>query len=238
MSSFNSRAPRGARHCHTERSQSSCRFNSRAPRGARPRHNGTTWTALSFNSRAPRGARRNDCCESNIIGRFQFTCPSRSTTSRPGRTIKSLKFQFTCPSRSTTDSIKFLNMDAHVSIHVPLAEHDVGCRSSWARVYCFNSRAPRGARLAYLAEREALPRFNSRAPRGARPAMSMDYPPIDGFNSRAPRGARHVRDAFRPDDARFQFTCPSRSTTDSTVLAHLALVVSIHVPLAEHDFRD
>jgi len=36
---------------------------------------------------------------------------------------------------------------------------------------------------------------------------------------------------------RFQFTCPSRSTTTSLVLTEKNLRVSIHVPLAEHDVK-
>ena len=33
----------------------------------------------------------------------------------------------------------------------------------------------------------------------------------------------------------FQFTCPSRSTTSSSKPSASSLLVSIHVPLAEHD---
>ena len=41
----------------------------------------------------------------------------------------------------------FLNL-LNVSIHVPLAEHDGSLSTTGAGAYCFNSRAPRGARLA------------------------------------------------------------------------------------------
>ena len=79
-----------------------------------------------------------------------------------------------------------------VSIHVPLAEHDLSGLRRRAREIGFDSRGPRGARLpTVLAHPAAMPGFNSRAPRGARPAsgdlMSVTY----SFNSRAPRGARH-----------------------------------------------
>ena len=37
-----------------------------------------------------------------------------------------LRFQFTCPSRSTTILISLLSYSLNVSIHVPLAEHDDG----------------------------------------------------------------------------------------------------------------
>ena len=78
----------------------------------------------SFNSRAPRGARPRSRRSRLSRRSFQFTCPSRSTTpgqdQRPGR--------------------------CQVSIHVPLAEHDLPCAVSFALGARFNSRAPRGAR--------------------------------------------------------------------------------------------
>ena len=36
-----------------------------------------------------------------------------------------MTFQFTCPSRSTTFVLQFLRHGKIVSIHVPLAEHDL-----------------------------------------------------------------------------------------------------------------
>jgi len=81
-SSFNSRAPRGARLPPFFRYNTPGRFNSRAPRGARPQkipYNGMSST--SFNSRAPRGARPQTASQSRWCNEFQFTCPSRSTTS-------------------------------------------------------------------------------------------------------------------------------------------------------------
>ena len=81
------------------------------------------------------------------MSQFQFTCPSRSTTTEykdfrkqqvvsihvplaehdlkwlisPGVHVS---FQFTCPSRSTTVFVPFKFVRINVSIHVPLAEHD------------------------------------------------------------------------------------------------------------------
>ena len=77
---------------------------------------------------------------------FQFTCPSRSTTTDARLSYPSLvvsihvplaehdlqqaiqsvadEFQFTCPSRSTTDPRRNQCVISQVSIHVPLAEHD------------------------------------------------------------------------------------------------------------------
>ena len=107
----------------------------------------------------------------------------------------------------------FCRYSLHVSIHVPLAEHDrFGChRYLYNR--CFNSRAPRGARRAKRAKFTDITGFNSRAPRGARPPRQGIITPRNSFNSRAPRGARPL-------------------TVENCNLEDL---VSIHVPLAEHD---
>ena len=77
-----------------------------------------------------------------------------------------------------------------VSIHVPLAEHDL-CAAPLLFFFArFNSRAPRGARRHILTFRDHLTRFNSRAPRGARLQGHAAMRPRQSFNSRAPRGAR------------------------------------------------
>ena len=55
------------------------------------------------------------------------------------------------------------------------------------------------------------------------------------FNSRAPRGARQVVVIYIDAPGMFQFTCPSRSTTYPPDIDNWIVVVSIHVPLAEHD---
>ena len=145
---------------------------------------------------------------------FQFTCPSRSTTTEPSRR---------CPT-------------CQVSIHVPLAEHDnprlpeatAGCR--------FNSRAPRGARpdsgrcsapslqfqftcpsrsttvIVYQLFAQAEFQFTCPSRSTTRRCKIRRRNSLS-FNSRAPRGARHPQAEPCSHHARFQFTCPSRSTT-------------------------
>ena len=103
--------------------------------------------------------------------------------------------------------------DEDVSIHVPLAEHDPVLSVIPQPNYSFNSRAPRGARHAALRRRQREFCFNSRAPRGARPGVEN--------TAETPR--------------KFQFTCPSRSTTRPVAPVDSFRLVSIHVPLAEHD---
>ena len=210
-----------------------------------------------FNSRAPRGARHKITYHGYTISRFQFTCPSRSTT----------------------DLAAALLLLCRVSIHVPLAEHDLwlttiltflvsfnsraprgarqvvllvfiaissfnsraprgarrGARSRGSPGHRFNSRAPRGARRSSAGTRPGLRGFNSRAPRGARLRRSRLSSTSTRFNSRAPRGARPVAGYILPAVDRFQFTCPSRSTTTYPRGRINLPWVSIHVPLAEHD---
>ena len=104
-----------------------------------------------FNSRAPRGARHG--IGRIIVNRrtFQFTRSSRSATVISGKTfIDAAQFQFTRSSRSATCE------------PAPFPPKD----------FCFNSRAPRGARHGFSLARRASSCFNSRAPRGARPADS------------------------------------------------------------------
>ena len=78
-------------------------------------------------------------------------------------------------------------------------------------------------------------RFNSRAPRGARPRNRCRRNTVFSFNSRAPRGARRLYSVTPIQAFLFQFTCPSRSTTDGRSNDRVMHSVSIHVPLAEHD---
>ena len=167
-------------------------------------------------------------------------------------------FQFTCPSRSTTNAAREAKVVICVSIHVPLAEHDSALNCPDISCSRFNSRAPRGARHDPEGMERLNLSFNSRAPRGARPSSEFMQSINSCFNSRAPRGARLSQWAISSkhgwfqftcpsrsttnedrwisrDDFQFQFTCPSRSTTSNPRLLNSASVVSIHVPLAEHD---
>ena len=61
-----------------------------------------------------------------------------------------------------------LALDLQVSIHVPLAEHDLAEEDPRVYQMSFNSRAPRGARPLFMEMGTGKTSFNSRAPRGAR----------------------------------------------------------------------
>ena len=148
---------------------------------------------LSFNSRAPRGARRTPPSSRTSPLLFQFTYPSRSTT------------------YCDTDSIKFLN----VSIHVPLAEHDLMDISTMSIICPVSIHVP-------LAEHDIIVRIYvidklvfqftcpSRSTTHARTRSSS----LTLVSIHVPLAEHDVtRNPGYKDIMWFQFTCPSRSTT-------------------------
>ena len=105
------------------------------------------WSFKSFNSRAPRGARH--CF---LYGDLVYFCVSIHV-----------------PLAEHDMSARVIAVCLVVSIHVPLAEHDLRLMPVARLTRCFNSRAPRGARRFGKGLRPfAILSFNSRAPRGAR----------------------------------------------------------------------
>ena len=122
-------------------------FNSRAPRGARHWLERQNKVRKGFNSRAPRGARPDSPPPISASQSFQFTCPSRSTTtaaekcrepsprfnSRAPRGARPPRCRASCGSAGfNSRAPRGARPDYHdpkvrsnwVSIHVPLAEHD------------------------------------------------------------------------------------------------------------------
>ena len=96
-------------------------FNSRAPRGARPPVLiPQSQKSMSFNSRAPRGARRRQRRPSGRDRRFNSRAP------RGARQLLTILHK-----RNT-----------QVSIHVPLAEHDLFCCSKTRRFRRFQFTCP------------------------------------------------------------------------------------------------
>ena len=174
---------------------------------------------ISFNSRAPRGARPAPPAPADHCLRFQFTCPSRSTTAvSDALKVLPRMFQFTCPSRSTTFWQASQRYRVVVSIHVPLAEHDEAYREN---------SYPRGVSIHVpLAEHDICADMN-----GVSLYVSIHVPlaehdpyhgkpvTIDGVSIHVPL-AEHddVQRVGTDIGIQFQFTCPSRSTTPKGLL--------------------
>ena len=172
---------------------------------------------MCFNSRAPRGARPWHNQSVILLSEFQFTCPSRSTTfgTHP-HTAAISQFQFTCPSRSTTGPFPRARLAPYVSIHVPLAEHDMAPDSEACK-QLVSIHVPLAEHDLLLTRIKFQPVVSIHVPlaehdRAVPPASSL----VRGFNSRAPRGARQLEIQPESPAAEFQFTCPSRSTTFSS----------------------
>ena len=170
--------------------------------------------AYNFNPRAPCGARpfghwEGDC----VCGKFQSTCPLRGTTTGDGRRNHFTTISIHVPLAG--HDIAFVrNRDKDkISIHVPLAGHDFR-RAERSRLKLhFNPRAPCGARLPHL--RRVV---------------------IANISIHVPLAGHDVRGRLRfTDDDGFQSTCPLRGTTRLCFKIRHVLLISIHVPLAGHD---
>ena len=145
----------------------------------------------SFNSRAPRGARHDDCRHSRSIRKFQFTCPSRSTTPISKALYAGRLVSIHVPLAEHDVERPERSKGTDVSIHVPLAEHDWQGSAAERRA-CVSIHVP-------LAEHDDV--------------INIFVSNIRSFNSRAPRGARRYSISRTCSIRSFQFTCPSRSTT-------------------------
>ena len=125
ISSFNPRAPRGARHRPAESPSVRCCFNPRAPRGARPfpivAHTFSSW----FQSTRPaRGATPPVCPRARPL-RVSIHAP-RAGRDQPSRTAwwSPYSFQSTRPARGATGSWRPSRLWTPVSIHAPRAGRD------------------------------------------------------------------------------------------------------------------
>ncbi len=167
VSSFNPRAPRGARPDALTTCAALGSFNPRAPRGAR-RFQGLSGKCVScFNPRAPRGARpRSRNAPPNLGVSIRAPHGGRDVSIVAGNRVL-VKFQSARPTGGAT--------------------HDHTLTICWVS---FNPRAPRGARHRARWQRRRGKCFNPRAPRGARRYGVRVKALSKCFNPRAPRGAR------------------------------------------------
>ena len=125
-----------------------------------------------------------------------------------------------------------------ISIHVPLAGHDV--RSGTAdRCTDISIHVPlAGHDPAGPARAAARQIFQSTCPlRGTTYALFHIIFVTSHFNPRAPCGARPLTRALKSFISPFQSTCPLRGTTSGRGQQHEEQPISIHVPLAGHDAR-
>ena len=155
-----------------------------------------TKPALAFQSTCPlRGTTRYPCCTLSNRGiLFQSTCPLRGTTYRKNGIDGWILFQSTCPLRGTTLMEVESDRSDRISIHVPLAGHDI----------IYNVPFSLGKN------------FNPRAPCGARPGRTiLRCSAAEIFQSTCPLRGTTKADVIAILAAVFQSTCPLRGTTSS-----------------------
>ena len=88
-----------------------------------------------FNSRAPRGARLAAMRICVLVLAFQFTCPSRSTTPLRALCIDCHRVSIHVPLAEHDVFALDIHLIRAVSIHVPLAEHDFSsCKQDISRI--------------------------------------------------------------------------------------------------------
>ena len=105
------------------------------------------YAAGSFNSRAPRGARQSvlDTISDGISG-FNSRAPRGARLVVARGHIDGVDVSIHVPLAEHDVALDLMADRQKVSIHVPLAEHDCCSRPRSQRPCRFNSRAPRGAR--------------------------------------------------------------------------------------------
>ena len=143
------------------------------------------------------------------------------------------------PLRGTTHIAHLAVGLAPISIHMPLAGHDIVRRIVKFPQRNFNPHAPCGARPDLTAGTSTLASFQSTCPlRGTTGTQEDPIPYVYDFNPRAPCGARPMRLSASTSPASFQSTCPLRGTTIWPSILASTNGISIHVPLAGHDDND
>ena len=170
-------------------------------------------------------------------------------------------FQSTHPLRGATGILEAIPQIIAISIHAPLAGCDVAATEATLALLNFNPRTPCGVRPEWVAIlTPIITDFNPRTPCGVRrlpieglteAANISIHAPLAGcdgltteqatetynFNPRTPCGVRPQRWSTPSKTLTFQSTHPLRGATPVFLCDVVALVISIHAPLAGCDSR-
>ncbi len=212
-------------------------FNPRAPRGARRSGVGKFWPRLSVSIHAPRAGRDNkSACPFAGNRRFNPRAPRGARPEGRATAAASGRVSIHAPRAGRDTDVDYETEDESVSIHAPRAGRDSGSRIISPDVSRFNPRAPRGARLRRFARGNPLSKFQStrpargatwngiqqrmdegvsiHAPRAGRDRYVPRWPNCGCcFNPRAPRGARRFGFLGCIFSNEFQSTRPARGAT-------------------------
>ena len=121
---------------------------------------------------------------------------------------------------------------------MPLAGHDGCCHRPPAADDHFNPHAPCGARQLRKLERDNQPRFQSTCPLRGTTANPMELDALMAFQSTCPlRGTTRIPLIHHCAKLHFNPRAPCGARRASASVAGYTTAISIHVPLAGHDWR-
>ena len=211
---FNPRAPWGARLMTPEMVTMGQCFNPRAPWGARLFGRGFVIRSLRVSIHAPRGGRdRRKTQKQSAWVRFNPRAPWGARRVCIHGVSGTVPFQSTRPVGGATSSQGYCKSAIEVSIHAPRGGRDLGLSTFASRVFCFNPRAPWGARLFNPYTNTCVALFQSTRPVGG--ATPATYPG-DGFywfqSTRPVGGATTINQLLRRSNW-FQSTRPVGGAT-------------------------
>ena len=190
------------------------RFNPRAPCGARRGADRPRNRAAEFQSTRPVwGATRPIKCQC-VYARVSIHAPRVGRDHVMGRDeVEEFAFQSTRPVWGATFPSFSATSSTDVSIHAPRVGRDFDLYYGYSGPWCFNPRAPCGARPIWRSSFGVRGGFNPRAPCGARPQT--------------------LRQVFVP--CPFQSTRPVWGATIPMICVGDETPVSIHAPRVGRD---
>ena len=252
-------APRAGRDYGTLRfSEPRSSFNPRAPCGARRGVAGRPFRDGGVSIHAPRAGRDYDNRSEDCCHRVSIHAPRAGRDSPYARVFVLSNVSIHAPRAGRDNYTQTSSVPTIVSIHAPRAGRDGSLFAFDSFLMCFNPRAPCGARR--LAGKDPFRVFvfqSTRPVRGATfEAGYFDTPKTvsihapragrDGtvapyvaelicFNPRAPCGARPSKYVSSRSIPMFQSTRPVRGATERNPCAGATTRVSIHAPRAGRD---
>ncbi len=212
-------------------------FNPRAPRGARPAEERSAHARLMFQSTRPaRGATVAVRCQGGEYG-VSIHAPRAGRDSKSkAQTRHNSVFQSTRPARGATLDAAVHQQIPHVSIHAPRAGRDDVAVDRRLKLVV-SIHAPRAGRdIRSRASAARCAGFNPRAPRGARrTGVERNVIRLE-VSIHAPRAGRDMASwSDKPTSSWFQSTRPARGATGTAADGAQHAYVSIHAPRAGRD---
>ncbi len=206
------------------------RFNSRAREGRDSPARNRSHSRSPFQFTRPRGARRARRQSHHPRRRFQFTRPRGARHVHELLALRDIRFQFTRPRGARLETLFYVLVARHVSIHAPARGATAGDLGLFGGEHVSIHAPARGATTAREPSSGTTARFNSRAREGRDSGRRSPTRPRARFNSRAREGRDSSSRSSRFGWTRFNSR--AREGRDlSMYQSHLSVAtVSIHAP--------